>query len=456
MQTIDKDKFGTAATCLMRSAQELDRFGFPNVSVNDALFQYYIFPNEYHSLASDKVAADPCSYEADSNWLLNYARQKLNLPGFQTEPNELIDDLRFERYVSRCRHVERNFSDWTATKGAYYRLRGLLPAGLRRQLQRIYFNNWSSIAFPSWPVDQTVDRIFQRMLVQLLKTRALARIPFIWFWPDGAKSAAIMTHDVEALAGRKFCPSLMDMDDSFAIKASFQIVPEDRYEVADDFLENVRQRGFEINVQDLNHDGRLFDNHEQFLARSRKINEYGKRFHAKGFRSAILYRRVEWYGALDFEYDMSIPNVAHLEPQRGGCCTIFPFFIDKMTELPLTTTQDLSLFYILKDFSGSVWTRQLSSIVEAHGLASFLVHPDYLLEQRAQDCYNRLLEQLVRLRDSDRLWIALPGEVSDWWRLRSQMGLVAEENNWRIRGVGSERARIAYASLEGEDIAYTF
>jgi hypothetical protein len=28
---------------------------------------------------------------------------------------------------------------------------------------------------------------------------------------------------------------------------------------------------------------------------------------------------------LCFAYDMSIPNVAHLDPQRGGCCTIMPF-----------------------------------------------------------------------------------------------------------------------------------
>ena len=30
---------------------------------------------------------------------------------------------------------------------------------------------------------------------------------------------------------------------------------------------------------------------------------------------------------LDFSFDMSIPNVAHLDPQRGGCCTIMPYFI---------------------------------------------------------------------------------------------------------------------------------
>ena len=436
---------------LTRPDAQFDRVGLLNPMAKQVLFEHYVLPKEYQEVQTDSGACDN-----NSDWLIDYARKNLNLPEFQTDSQELVDDLRFERYLSLLGRDRRNFTNWKATKSAYYRLRSVLPAGLRRQFQRIYFNNWSRIAFPHWPVDQTADRIFKRMLVQVLRTLSLTRMPFIWFWPEGARSAVVMTHDVEALAGRNFCSSLMDIDDSFGFKASFQIVPESRYEVTDDFLQNMRQRGFETNVQDLNHDGRLFDSYEQFLARSKKINEYGKKFHAKGFRAAVLYRRQAWYGALDFEYDMSVPNVAHLEPQPGGCCTVFPFSIGKLTELPLTTTQDCSLFYVLKDYSGSIWQSQLSSIVKGYGLASFLVHPDYLLDQRAQTCYKRLLEQLGKLRDAERLWITLPGEVSDWWKLRGEMQLIPEGNGWRIEGVGSERARVGYANLDGEDIVYTF
>lgn len=38
-----------------------------------------------------------------------------------------------------------------------------------------------------------------------------------------------MTHDVEAVAGREFCAQMLDIDESFGIRASFQIVPEGRY-----------------------------------------------------------------------------------------------------------------------------------------------------------------------------------------------------------------------------------
>jgi hypothetical protein len=74
-----------------------------------------------------------------------------------------------------------------------------------------------------------------------------------------------MTHDVETKLGRDFCSSLMDIDDSFGIKASFQIIPEERYGVSRDFVESIRQRGFEVVVHDLNHDGHLYRNRDQFL-----------------------------------------------------------------------------------------------------------------------------------------------------------------------------------------------
>lgn len=80
----------------------------------------------------------------------------------------------------------------------------------------------------------------------------------------------------------------------------------------------------EVNVHDLNHDGRLYWNRDEFLRRAAKMNEYAHKLGTKGFRSGVLYRNLEWYGAFEFSYDMSVPNVAHLHPQRGGCCPVLP------------------------------------------------------------------------------------------------------------------------------------
>ena len=85
----------------------------------------------------------------------------------------------------------------------------------------------------------------ERLLLLSLKAQQRESIPFIWFWPEGAPSCAIMTHDVETTAGKDFCSTLMDIDDRFGIKSSFQVVPEERYEVPREYLDSITRRGFE-------------------------------------------------------------------------------------------------------------------------------------------------------------------------------------------------------------------
>ena len=238
----------------------------------------------------------------------------------------------------------------------------------------------------------------------------------------------------------------MDINDSFGIKASFQVVPEERYSVSPQFLASIRDRGFEIVIHDLNHDGLLYKNRDQFLERAAKINTYGKVFGARGFRAAVLYRNQSWYDALKFSYDMSVPNVAHLDPQRGGCCTVMPYFIRDILEIPVTTIQDYTLFNILHDFSIDIWRKQIDFIMAQHGLMSFIVHPDYILGQREREIYQSLLGYLRTLRNEQSLWLATPGEVDRWWRQRAAMRVVEGPSGWRIEGAGSEHARLAWAS----------
>src|SRR5579863_10715728 len=238
---------------------------------------------------------------------------------------QVIDNLRNERYLRRSILT-------SATASAYYLVRPLLPVPVRKHLQKMLLMNWDKLLFPHWPVDFTVDKLFERSLLMTLRSQGLDRIPFIWFWPDGASGCVIMTHDVETVEGRDFCSSLMDIDDRFGIKASFQVVPERRYDVPKSYLDDIRNRGFEVNVPDLNHDGRLFRDRDVFLTRVTKINAYGRQWGARGFRAAVLYRRQEWFDALEFAYDMSVPNVAHLDPQHGGCCTVMPYFVGDILE----------------------------------------------------------------------------------------------------------------------------
>jgi hypothetical protein len=371
------------------------------------------------------------------------------------DPDELVENLRFERYSGAMPVVRRSLTSSVGRK-TYYAMRPFLPASVRKHLQRMALRGWDRARFPGWPIDQTVDRLFDEMMVCAIRANSGQPIPFIWFWPDGYSSCATMTHDVETTVGRDFCITLMDLDDTFGIKSSFQLIPEVRYEVSDEFLRTLRERGFEINVHDFNHDGDLFRNREEFLRRVARINDYGRKFRSAGYRSGVLYRNLDWYEFFDCSYDMSVPNVGHLDPQRGGCCTTKPYFIGKILEIPVVATQDYTLFNILRQYSMDLWEQQIELVLEQHGLISFIIHPDYLLEKRARDVYFSLLERLAYLRQQSKMWIPLPRQLNDWWRSRNEMRLVREGSSWLIKGSQEERARVAFAHLEDNRVVYSF
>jgi hypothetical protein len=364
---------------------------------------------------------------------------------------QVVDNLRLERYA-KAPGSGSAFDK--LVRQAYYLLRPLMPVPVRKHFQRIRLKGWRDLPFPKWPVDTSVDALMQNTMTLAVKSSPEKKIPFIWFWPNGHSGCAIMTHDVETEAGVELCTKIMDMDESYGVPASFQVVPEKRYKVREQYLESLRKRDFEVNVQDLNHDGHLYSNWETFKRRAEKINRYAEQYRAVGFRAGVLYRNQEWYGQLHFEYDMSVPNAARLDPQRGGCCTVMPYFVGNMVELPVTATQDYSLFHILKEYSLELWKQQTALILQKNGLISFIVHPDYILNEQETKTFSDLLAYIARLRDEKDVWVAHPKEVSSWWKQRSKMKLVAQGDEWGIEGLGKERAVIAYASIENGRLVY--
>jgi len=370
-------------------------------------------------------------------------------------PNEIIDNLRFERYADSANGQISYISDSKSlSRRIYYALRPLLPVRVRKHLQRMALQNWSKISFPAWPVDTTVEDFVSWLWTLILESTGAKEIPFIWYWPKSFSSCAIMTHDVETGVGQEFCSTMLKLEQDYGIRSAFELVPEVRYEVSDDVIRAIRSAGSEVCVHGLNHDGRLFSSEDLFRGRAKMINQYAEKWGAKGFRSPVMYRNLNWYDAFRFSYDMSVPNVAHLDPQRGGCCTIFPYFVGDILELPLTTTQDYPLFNILRSDPMEMWSKQIDLIVAKHGLVSFIIHPDYIIEQEKQDLYRKLLQLLLKAERERKVWLALPGEVDAWWRERAAMTLECENGAWSVRGRGSDRATVAYARLENGTVAY--
>lgn len=396
-------------------------------------------------LAAASVSAD-CAPNAKP--LLQVEGNEIRLP---FDVDEVVENLRRERYVTKAADPS---SPGQLIRSAYYVVRPFLPVSVRKHLQRFHLRERKNIAFPAWPLDKTVDNLFAELMSLCIQAGGSQRIPFVWFWPEEYQGCVLMTHDVEEEDGLASCGGLMEIDERFRIHSSFQVVPEERYPVSDAFLDEIRGRGFELNVHDLNHDGHLFENRALFLERAGKINDYSKKWGTEGFRSGGMYRNAEWTDAFDFSYDMSFPSSAHLEPQWGGSCSVMPYFLGGLVELPLTTTQDYSLFHILGQYSLDLWKAEMDSITASHGLTSFIVHPDYVVEDRARRVYEKLLAFLTEECSARKLWQPLPREAARWWRERREMRVVRSGDSWKVTGAGSERARLAFAQIEDGHLVY--
>jgi glycosyltransferase involved in cell wall biosynthesis len=407
----------------------------------------------YGPVASISPVKSPFANLPDVESLLRYEDGQVVLPFV---PEQIAEGLLNETYSNQMEPEYTRLGSHSAVRRIYYWGRPLLSLRLRSVLQRIKLRGKLKSPFPSWPVDRSVDKLFEKLMIATIRANGGGPVPFIWFWPEGKQAAFVLTHDVEDDAGKTFCSSLMDIDDEYGFKASFQIVPEERYSVEPEFLQQFRDRQFDICVHDLNHDGYLYREYSEFKRRAKLINYYCKVFGANGFRSGVLYRNLRWYGEFDFAYDMSVPNVGHLDPQGGGCCTVMPYYVGDILEIPVTLTQDYSLFHILHQYSIDLWKQQIRTITDGHGLISVIIHPDYVIEPEQQQLFRSLLDFVRQQCSARQIWATVPSAINSWWRQRSAMNLVQGPEGWQVRGEGSDRARVAYACLSGDSLVYSF
>lgn len=420
----------------------VDRARIGTLPVDDGVgFFSFADATAYGRISGVAPAADAGSPTPPVDHLVRGNAGLLELP---FDLAEVVETLRLERYPVPPDPLPQRLMD--GFRAVYYAVRPVMPVAVRRHLQRLRFSGWERRAFPAWPVDTTVERLQQGVMKRLLQADP-SPLPFVWFWPEGAPAAAMMTHDVEGPAGEAGCARLMDLDAERGIPSSFQLVPGRDDTPPHGLIETIRARGFEVNLHDLSHDGSLFTDRHRFEALAQAINAFARKLECRGFRSGAMYRRQAWFDAFTFDFDMSVPNVAHLEPQRGGCCTVHPYFVGRLVELPLTTTQDYTLFHILGDYSLDLWRRQIAAIVGHAGLVSFIAHPDYLTGPRPTRVYLQLLDLLRSLREEQGIWLASPGDIEAWWRARQQLSVVRDDGGWRIEGPQHARARVAVATL---------
>ena len=146
-------------------------------------------------------------------------------------------DAVFETYVSErwvARSGNRRLSP--AQLDLFYRIKRLVPRPAQLAARRLLIRRHGLPIFPTWPVDSSVESLVRLYLHCLIAANDGRDQPFDWFWPDGAPSCAILTHDIETSDGLDRCAWLMSMDERAGIKASFQVIPEERYSISSAFM----------------------------------------------------------------------------------------------------------------------------------------------------------------------------------------------------------------------------
>jgi hypothetical protein len=150
---------------------------------------------------------------------------------------------------------------------------------------------------------------------------------------------------------------------------------------------------------------------------------------------------------LDFEYDSSYPDTDPFEPQAGGCCSWLPFFNQATVELPITLTQDHTLFVLLRHQDETAWVQKTAFLRSRGGMALINTHPDYLVDPRIFRAYAKFLE---RFATDPSAWKALPRDVSSWWRRRANSSIEWDGQGWRIVGPASEDGAVQLVGGVGD------
>jgi peptidoglycan/xylan/chitin deacetylase (PgdA/CDA1 family) len=299
----------------------------------------------------------------------------------------------------------------------YYGLKPLLPRRVQLALRRAYARRQVETTFPAWPAERVLLDLRDDDLRRRLRNGSGPRLPLIGWWPEGRRFAVILTHDVEGPAGIENIPRVLEIERRHGFVSSWNFCAE-WYSIPGDLFDAVRSAGCEVGLHGIAHDGRLFRDRASFEANLPKIHRYMREWGASGFRSPATHRNADWMPDLECLYDTSFPDTDPFEPQPGGCCSIFPFFIDDLVELPITLVQDHTLFEILRDRSVERWVEKSEWIIEHNGLVNLLVHPDYLLTEERLALYDEFLGFLASRAGG---WHALPRDVARWWKDRSRL-----------------------------------
>lgn len=345
--------------------------------------------------------------------------------------NILLNKLLLERYFSNKKPISIKLP-FVYNK---------IPVFLRNFLYKILLKFKKDPKFPHWPIESKVEDL-RKEFIQKLKRNLKKKIPYIKFWPKG-EFALVLTHDMDTKSSFNTIEKIREIERKFNLKSSWNVVTH-KYKIDFNKLKELKKEGCEIGIHGYNHDGRLtFLEENKIKGRLKFSLNKLKEFNTKGFRSPQLQTTEKFLNLLQdyFLYDSSMADtdIKSIVGVRSGCCTIFPYFIGKLVELPLTISQEYRMFYTLNltdDEILKIWKEKINYIIKNNGLVLINAHPDKYLSGSKRGL--RLYEEILKYISKFKFYHDLPVNVAKWWIERNKCQI----KNKKI--IGSRRARLVY------------
>jgi peptidoglycan/xylan/chitin deacetylase (PgdA/CDA1 family) len=401
-----------------------------------------IVPSGSAMLSNGLLRAEGFDYSNDpfSFWKLpeNY-RAQLEQSIEECEP--LIRRLLFEEYMTPGKRTP------SAMVMTYYRLKRFIPPTARHWINYAAVHARMREVFPNWPCETALVDVWHQWLRSSLALIGQEDLWHIAFWPNAKRCSIALTHDVESNAGFGRMQRMADLEERYGFRSSWNL-PLAQYPIDWKAVERLRARGFEFGAHGLAHDGRMFRSRHDFEVCKMLVERLAGEHDLHGFRGPSTLRNAEWIGTMSFEYDSTFSDTDPYEPQPGGTCSMFPFFLSEMVELPYTLPQDHTMIHLVRRNPVSTWVTKAHWIRSLGGMILPLTHPDYSGDDENLPAYQELLKVLA---DFDA-WRALPREVAQWWRERAQMKLIIKEGKPSIEGLAAKRAvarRLSEESFAG-------
>jgi peptidoglycan/xylan/chitin deacetylase (PgdA/CDA1 family) len=387
------------------------------------------------ALATDSVAAiarasSPCTRlresgrnDAFSFWKLpEDHRQALAAATAYSEA--IAEHYLFERYLSNDHRRP------PSTLKAYYRVKNLIPGRLRHRINSLAIRVRPQLDFPHWPCESALMEFWREWLHRSLESLGRRDGWHIGFWPNNHSCCIVLTHDVESPLGLERMERMAELEEEYGFRSMWNL-PLAQYPIDWTRVARLQARGFEFGAHGLSHDGKLFRSSRDFAELAPMLERLARDHDLKGFRAPSTLRRAEWIATMAFDFDSSFADTDPYEPQAGGTCSLFPFHLGALIELPYTLPQDHTMLHLLRRSPLQLWAVKAQWIASLGGMVLVLTHPDYFGTQPRLGQYEELLK---RLRDIENGWYVLPSAAAAWWRRRSELKLIVENDRPSLAG----------------------